>query len=92
MNLKYISSKLEEIKVNISDIDIVFVTHTHIDHISGLKKLIKDTNACIYLTEKMYEELGFDKERSKTFNYYNKALSGSFSIKKNTASIFRFII
>lgn len=60
MNLKYISSKLEEIKVNISDIDIVFVTHTHIDHISGLKKLIKDTNACIYLTEKMYEELGYE--------------------------------
>lgn len=33
-------------------------------------------------SSKMYEELGFDKERAKTFNYYNKALSGSFSIKK----------
>lgn len=31
---------------------------------------------------KMYEELGFDKERSKMFNYYNKNLGGSFSIKK----------
>lgn len=31
---------------------------------------------------KMYEELGFDKERSKTFNFYDKRLSGSFSIKK----------
>ncbi len=31
---------------------------------------------------KMYEELGFDKEKAKMFNYYNKALSGSFSIKK----------
>ncbi len=31
---------------------------------------------------KMYEELGFDSERAKTFNFYDKRLSGSFSIKK----------
>lgn len=30
----------------------------------------------------MYEELGFDKERSALPNYYSKDLSGSFSIKK----------
>lgn len=33
-------------------------------------------------SSKIYEELGFDKERAKMFNYYNKNLSGSFSIKK----------
>lgn len=31
---------------------------------------------------KMYEELGFDEERAKTFNFYDKRLSASFSIKK----------
>ncbi len=31
---------------------------------------------------KMYEELGFDKERAGMFNFYDKRLSGSFSIKK----------
>jgi hypothetical protein len=30
----------------------------------------------------LYEELGFDKERAKMFNYYHKNMSGSFSIKK----------
>lgn len=30
----------------------------------------------------LYEELGFDKERSSLLNYYNKDLSGSYSIKK----------
>lgn len=30
----------------------------------------------------LYEELGFDKERSSLPNYYNKDLSGSYSIKK----------
>lgn len=32
--------------------------------------------------KEMYEELGFDKERSSLPNYYHKDLSGSFSIKK----------
>ena len=31
---------------------------------------------------KLYTDLGFDEERSKTFNFYDKRLSGSFSIKK----------
>ena len=31
---------------------------------------------------KMYEDLGYDEEDAKIFNYYNKDLSGSFSIKK----------
>lgn len=30
----------------------------------------------------LYEELGFDKERASLPNYYNKNLSGSYSIKK----------
>jgi len=30
----------------------------------------------------LYEELGFDKTRAKLFNFYDKRLSGSFSIKK----------
>lgn len=31
---------------------------------------------------KMYIDLGFDEDRAKTFNFYDKRLSGSFSIKK----------
>ena len=30
----------------------------------------------------IYRELGYDDDRAKAFNYYNKYLSGSFSIKK----------
>ena len=33
-------------------------------------------------SSKMYEELGFNEEESKIFNYYHPDLSGSFSIKK----------
>lgn len=60
MNYKYISTKLEEIGVDIKDIDTVLITHTHTDHINGLKKLSKDINPNIYLTEKMLKELSFE--------------------------------
>lgn len=59
MNYKYISTKLEEIGVNIKDIDTVLITHAHADHINGLKKVMKDVNPNIYLTDKMLNEIGY---------------------------------
>lgn len=60
MNYKYISTKLEEIGVDIKDIDTILITHTHTDHINGLKKISKDVNPKIYLSEKMLKELTFE--------------------------------
>lgn len=60
MNYKYISTKLEEIGVDIKDIDTILITHTHTDHINGLKKIAKDVNPKIYLSEKMLKELTFE--------------------------------
>ncbi len=55
------------------------------DYKSDLMKLYDRGFDLLWLVNtnsKLYEELGFDKERAKKFNYYNKNLSGSFSIKK----------
>ena len=60
MNYKYISTKLEEIGADIKDIDTILITHTHTDHINGLKKIAKDVNPKIYLSEKMLKELTFE--------------------------------
>lgn len=60
MNFKYISTKLEEIGVDIKDIDTVLITHAHTDHINGLKKLMKDVKPNIYLTNKMMNEIGYE--------------------------------
>ena len=60
MNYKYISTKLEEIGVDIKDIDTILITHTHTDHINGLKKIAKDVNPKIYLSEKLLKELTFE--------------------------------
>ena len=60
MNYKYISTKLEEIGVDIKDIDTILITHTHTDHINGLKKVMKDIKPNIYLTEKMLNEIDYE--------------------------------
>ena len=69
MSCKYIEEKLNSIGVNPKDIQRIFITHTHSDHINGLKVFLKRYNPTIYLTEKMDEEL--DLIIDKTY-YINK--------------------
>ena len=51
----YIKDKLESL--NITKIDYVLLTHVHVDHIGGLKQIIKTYNPKIFLSLGMYEEL-----------------------------------
>jgi len=59
-NLSYTSTKLLNLGIDPKDIDSVFITHTHGDHVNGLPAFIKKYKATIYLTEKMYNELNFN--------------------------------
>jgi len=54
-NFLYTSNKLNEIGVDPKEIEAVFITHIHEDHISGLKRFIKMVNPTIYLTKKIYD-------------------------------------
>ena len=60
VNFLYISKKLNEIGVNSHDIEGVFITHIHEDHIQGLKKFIKEVNPTIYLTQKILDNIKID--------------------------------
>lgn len=53
----YVEKKLKEIDVDPKKIDGIVISHTHSDHVNGLKVFIKKYNPVLYLTEKMYEEL-----------------------------------
>lgn len=53
----YIESSLKDLNIDPYSIQNIFITHTHIDHIAGLKVFIKKYHPTIFLTQKMYNEL-----------------------------------
>lgn len=56
---KYITNKLEKINVSLGELDAILLTHTHSDHINGLKVLAKKINCPIYMTQGMHSDLNY---------------------------------
>jgi len=52
----YIEKSLKSIGVEPSNIDIILITHAHVDHIGGLKVFSKKYNPKVYLSKKIQEE------------------------------------
>lgn len=57
MSNLYIENKLKDLNIEPDTIDNIFITHTHVDHIAGLRVFIKKHKPHVFLTSKMYEEL-----------------------------------
>ena len=57
MSNLYIEKKLILLGVNPDDINFIFITHTHTDHIAGLKVFIKKHHPKVFLTLDMHNEL-----------------------------------
>lgn len=53
----YVERNLREIGINPNMIDGIVLTHTHIDHIQGLRVFLKKYHTKVYLSRIMYEEL-----------------------------------
>jgi len=59
---KYITEKLDELGVEASEIDYIFLTHTHSDHTGGLKTFTKKHHPCLVITKGMLEDLEYMKD------------------------------
>lgn len=56
----YVERSLRSIGVDSNDIDIVLITHAHVDHIAGLRVFSKKYNPKVYMTEKIFKESGLN--------------------------------
>ena len=59
---KYVKEKLEDLGVRPEDLDAILITHTHVDHVKGLKVFKKKYNVPVYITEGMYNVLNYLEE------------------------------
>ena len=62
----YVEEKLKEIEVEPKEIKAILITHTHVDHIQGLKVFLKKYKPLVYVTEELLELL---KEYDFAANY-----------------------
>ena len=80
----YIEEKLKEVEEEPDQIDAILITHTHVDHIQGLKVFLKKYNTKVYVTEQLKSllvEYGIDAN----YVIYDK----SFKIKDIDIEIFK---
>lgn len=65
----YIENELNKININPNEISYILVTHSHVDHIKGLKVFIKKYNPIILVTEDMLKILN-DTIGEFRYQYY----------------------
>lgn len=56
---KYVVDKLKGLRIEAKDIDAILITHTHVDHIKGLKVFCHKYGTKIYITEEMRKDLEY---------------------------------
>lgn len=80
-NKKYIVNKLAEIGVNPEEIDYIFISHLHDDHISALSTFIKKYQPTVCLSEPMFMELQNIKQYHNILIYENEIILNGLRIK-----------
>jgi phosphoribosyl 1,2-cyclic phosphodiesterase len=54
---QYVCNELDKLGIKPSEIDAILVSHTHVDHINGIKSFIRKYHTKIYVTEVLKELL-----------------------------------
>jgi phosphoribosyl 1,2-cyclic phosphodiesterase len=57
ISCRQIEERLAKVRADIKDIDAVFITHEHVDHVRGLNILTKHHSIPVYMTKGTYDAL-----------------------------------
>lgn len=63
LSKKQIDAHLEKSGLDFSNIDYLFITHSHVDHIKGLSMILKKTNTKVFMSNGTYYDLLKTKEK-----------------------------
>ncbi len=85
-NLKYITSSLSLINKKLKDLNYIFITHTHSDHISALKNILKNSNAYLCISQKMFYLLDDLKDFDRLIIFEDEISLGDVVIKSLKSS------
>ncbi len=80
-NRKYIVDKLKEIDVDANDIDYIFISHLHDDHISALKTFLKKYHPTIVISNSMFQELTDIHEYEHVLIYEDEVILDNLIVK-----------
>lgn len=68
----YVEKKLREIGVEPSTIDLVLITHSHTDHVSGVRVFSKKYNPQVYISDIMLKEANIDNHLLNRLDMLNR--------------------
>lgn len=77
----YVEEKLNELEEDPKNINAILITHTHVDHIQGLKVFLKKYHPIVYVTEELLSLLReYDLDAQYKLYENNKAIIGNITI------------
>ena len=91
----YIEKALNKIGVDPRDIDIILITHAHIDHVAGLKVFCKKYNPVVYISDKIEKEAHLEiknKISDETINFKDDISITSVNLSHDVTEARGFVI
>ena len=91
----YIEKALNKIGVDPSEIDIILITHAHIDHVAGLKVFCKKYNPVVYISDKIEKEAHLEiknKISDETINFKDDISITSVNLSHDVTEARGFVI